>query len=367
MNKLMRRVALALGLPLVIGAPVVLLASPAHAAMTFTQVVVSDSTPVYGQEVFATATVQSEEEPVTVGTVQFLVENPAGEFTQFGGPVPLNAAGQAVSVPVPQQDGMPMNVTVGSDFYTVRADYQPPSSAFDPSSGFFAPISVSQAGSSLAVLPGPTSIVADLSGALPGGVQAGSIKPSGTVTFTVGGATVGTAPVAANGRATINFVVPPGAARQVGASYPGDDRYTGSSQSMIRFDPEITARVLSKFPKSKSGWYRTPVDISFSCRPHGSELAEDCPAEVRLKKSAKGQSVSRTIHAVDGGADTVVVDDIDIDRGKPQIKIVDGKCKATDELSGVKTCRLRIGQDGHFIAVATDKAGNRAVLRGVLD
>ena len=151
------------------------------------------------------------------------------------------------------------------------------------------------------------------------------------------------------------------------ASYAGDDRYTGSCGLHDPVDPGITALVLSKFPKSRSGWYRTPVDVLFICRPRGSELTEDCPAQVTLKKSGKDQSVSRSIHAVNGGAATATVAGIDIDRDKPEVSIVAGKCKATDELSGVKTCRLRVLGDGRVLAIAVDKAGNRAVVRGVLD
>ena len=48
---------------------------------------------------------------------------------------------------------------------------------------------------------------------------------------------------------------------------------------------------------------------------------------------------------------------------------VDGRsCTATDKLSGVKgTCHLHVAKDGSHRAVAIDKAGNRAVERGVLD
>jgi Bacterial Ig-like domain (group 3) len=367
MKKLLRRVAVGLALPLVVGVPMVLLASPAQAwTTTITSAVSSAPTSVYGQEVRVTATVVTDgAQPVTEGSVQFFINRIGNEEAPLGAAVPLDAAGKAVS-PALEDGGAPLDITQGSDFYAVRARFDPLDSTFDTSSGTVFQF-VDMAGSSLAVLPGPTSIVADMSGQLPGGVQAGSAKPSGTVTFTVGGAPVGSALVAGNGRATLNFVVPPGAPRQIYAAYDGDDRYTASMDTLTRVDPEITARVLSKFPKSKSGWYRTPVEVLFTCRPHGSELAEDCPAQVTLKKSDEGQSVSRTIHANDGGTATAVVDGIDIDRAKPEVSVVDGKCKATDKLSGVKSCKLRVGSDGrHFIAIATDKAGNRAVLRGVL-
>ena len=57
MHQLMRRVALGLTLPLVVGAPVLLLAGPAHAVGTPTDVTLtSPANPsVYGQEVRVTA------------------------------------------------------------------------------------------------------------------------------------------------------------------------------------------------------------------------------------------------------------------------------------------------------------------------
>ena len=43
-------------------------------------------------------------------------------------------------------------------------------------------------------------------------------------------------------------------------------------------------------------------------------------------------------------------------------------CSATDKLSGVKgRCKMKIAANGHFVAIARDRAGNRAVTRGILD
>jgi hypothetical protein len=361
MKKLMRRVAVGLALPLVIGTPVVLLAGPAEASpdpVTITLTTDAPNPSVYGQEIRVTALVTDMGIPVSAGKIEFVVDG----FEQ-GVPIQLGADGKVTSAPLVDEGGLPLDITIGSDFYLVQANFYPDDPMVYNEGNQSYQQRVDKAGSSLAVLPGPTSIVADLSGQLPGGVQANSIKPSGTVSFTLGGVPIGSAPVAANGRATLNYVVPTGAPRNIYAAYSGDDRYHPSMDSITRLDPEITARVLSKFPQSKSGWYRTPVEVLFSCRPHGSELAEDCPLQVTLKKSDEGQSVSRTVHAVDGGAATVVVDGIDIDRDDPEVSIVNGKCKATDKLSGVKTCKLRSLGDGHVIAIAIDKAGNRAVVR----
>jgi hypothetical protein len=368
MHRVLRRGAMGLALSMMVGAPAVLLAEPAYAAATETVVALSDATPVYGQEVLATATVTSAGQPVTVGTVQFLVRDPGGTFTSFGSPVPMDASGQAVSLPVPRQNGTPMKVTQGGH-YTVRADYLPPSPEFDPSSNPSDPISVDKSGSSIAILPGPTTIVADLTSVLPGGVQQGSLKPSGPVSFTVNGQAVGSAVLDQFGQATLSYTLPNGSPQTVVATYAGDDRYLGSTETLIRSDPKIAARVLSKFPKSKSGWYRTPVDIWFKCDPAGSELIVDCPENVRLRKSGRNQSVTRTITAVDGGSTTITITGIDIDRRPPVLRIDGRSCTAIDRLSGVKRgrCTMRPLGNGRFVATAVDRAGNRVVRRVELD
>ena len=126
--------------------------------------------------------------------------------------------------------------------------------------------------------------------------------------------------------------------------------------------------MLSTFPKSKSGWYHTPVDIWFICKPQGSELVEDCPVDTSLNQSGKDQSVTRTIRAVDGGSATLTISGIDIDRDKPVIKVNGRSCTATDKLSGVKgKCHMEIAKNGTTRRSRTDKAGNRAVKRGILD
>jgi hypothetical protein len=364
MKKLMRRVAVVLALPLVVGAPVVLLAGPAQAAVTPGITLTQTANPsVYGQEVRVTAALTNGEGvAANAGSIQFVVDG-----VEQGPLVPVGADGKAISPPLFDEGGLPLDITIGSDFYAVQAQFFPTNPMDYNETNASYQQRVDKAGSTLAVLPSATTIVADLAGQLPGGVQFGSIKPSGTVAFTVDGAPVGSAPVSAEGRATLSYTVPPGAARIVGASYAGDDRYTASSHAMTRYDPSITARLLSRFPKSRSGWYSAPVEVLFFCRSQGSELTADCPLEVTLRKSGADQSVTQTVRAVDGGAATVVVAGIDIDRDDPEVSIVNGKCKATDELSGVKSCKLRRTADGaHLLAIATDKAGNRATARGEL-
>jgi hypothetical protein len=368
MRQLMRRVAMGLTLPLVVGAPVVLLAGPAHAAdLTLTSITLQPSA-VYGQEVHASAKVTDQELiAVSAGSVQFGYR-PAGsssEFIAIGDPVLLGADGTAVSPILATSDGTPFEVTSGID-YEVEAEFLPSGEEWGSSAGADT-ISIGKAATSVAVLPTATTLVADLTGARPGGAQEHSIRPDGgTVQFTVDGQLVGSGP-AIDGTATIGYSVPAGT-HTIAASWTGDTRYGPSSQSSSRKDPILEARVLSTFPKSKSGWYKNAIDVWFICKPQGSELVEDCPADTTLKKSGKGQSLTRTVHALDGGSATITLSGIDIDRDKPVISVKGRRCTATDKLSGVKgTCKLKIAPNGRFTAVAQDRAGNRAVKHGVLD
>jgi Big-like domain-containing protein len=365
MHQLMRRVALGLTLPLAVGAPVVFMADAAHAVVMPYVTLTSPSNPAkYGEVVHLNAHVWVGEESnvVTAGSVQFRVDS-----VEIGGPVHLNAAGNAVSPPLFDEGGV-LDVTIGSDFYSATAEFIPD----DPMvyTGANAPAiqqRVDPAGSSLAILPSATALVADLSGAYPGGVQEGSAPPSGTVHFLVGGQDL-VAPIDPNtGRATLNHVLPPGP-QTVTATYSGDSRYTGTSESLVRKDPTLQARVLPNFPRTRTGWYHSAVRVWFVCQPAGSELVEDCPPEVLLRQSGKDQTLTRSIHAVDGGSATVTVGDIDIDLDPPVIKVNGRTCTATDKLSGVKgSCHMRIDPRGHYRAIANDKAGNRAVKRGTLD
>lgn len=365
MHRLMRRVAMGLTLPLVVGAPVVLMAAPAHAVVDTIVVSTSDEASVYGQLITAKAEVFDGVTPVTVGSVHFQVgltgHEPTMEFT-----VPLNASGVATTPPLTQGNGLPLDINEYPDSWNVHVIYydgaEQPTSLFDD-----AYFDVTKAESSIAVQSTATQLVADINGQTPGGVLETSIRPDGgAVHFKVDGVEVGTND-AVNGKATLNYVVPPGS-HTLAVTYTGDDRYLASAATSSRSDPTISARVLPMFPKSKSGWYHSSVDIWFICRPQGSELVEDCPADVSLTKSGKNQSVTRTIHAVDGGSATVTVSDIDIDRDRPVITVDGRSCTATDKLSGVKgKCHMNISANGLYRAVAIDKAGNRAVKRGTLD
>jgi hypothetical protein len=208
-------------------------------------------------------------------------------------------------------------------------------------------------------------------------VAPGAGTPTGLVTFSLDGSPIGTAPLV-GGTATLQHAVPAGRTRAVAAEYSGDANFLASSNSTARQDPSITARVISSQPRSRYGWYRTPVTVSFTCTPHGAPLTEPCPAPVTLTRNRAALAVTRTIAATDGGMATVTVQGINIDRILPRLKITGVRngaryaasaptvrCASSDALSGIASCRLtsrtRTNHGAERItwtATATDKAGN---------
>jgi Bacterial Ig-like domain (group 3)/Putative Ig domain/Immunoglobulin I-set domain len=229
-------------------------------------------------------------------------------------------------------------------------------------------VPVTKADTSTVVTVHPHDITAAVTAVAPG---AGT--PTGSVTFSVDGSPVGTAPLT-GGTATLTYTVPAGQSRAVSAAYGGDSGFTGSSASTTRDDPSITATVTSPIPKTASGWYRTAVTITFQCTTHGAPLTAPCPPPVRLSHDGAGQSVTRTITATDGGAATVTVSGINIDTVPPRVRISGVKagatyfgsappahCAGSDKLSGIASCTLSFSDHGDAVTVtatAADRAGN---------
>jgi hypothetical protein len=204
--------------------------------------------------------------------------------------------------------------------------------------------------------------------------------PTGTVSFSVDGTTVGTAPLNA-GVAELPYTVPAGSTRDVAAVYGGSADFTGSSVSTNRTNPTIRAKVSSTRPKTRSGWYSRPVTVTFTCTDNAAQLASRCPAPVTLKHNGAGQSVTRTVTAMNGGAATVTVTNINIDRTKPSVHVSGVRkggtyrgtaphlnCVAKDNLSGVSSCTIRttasLTGKTKYIATATNGAGLSAKSRG---
>jgi Bacterial Ig-like domain (group 3)/Putative Ig domain len=210
-------------------------------------------------------------------------------------------------------------------------------------------------------------------------VPPGGGTPSGTVTFTVNGSTVGTATLTASGTATLPYAS--SGAATVAAAYAGNADYLASSASTATRNPVITAAVSSKYSKSKYGWYRSPVTVSFTCTAGSSPLSGSCPGPVTLTKNGADQVVTKTIHDTDGGIATVAVT-VSIDQTKPTVSVTGIKnkasydapgpakitCKASETISGLAApCKLTVKRTETAItwtATAASKAGLTTTVTG---
>ena len=324
---------------------------------TAVSVTTSPTPSVYGQDVQATASVTADSGTPS-GSVQFSVDG-----TDVGNPVVVSG-GSAVS---PVLTG-PGGVALAAGSHTISAQFTPDDAITYASSTGSTPHVVNQAATTTTL-----SVHAHDLRAVVAAVPPGSGTPTGTVSFSLGGQPVGSAPLV-SGVATLTYTVPVGRANMVAAAYSGDSNFTASSMSMTRRDPKITAQVSSAHPRTRSGWYRSPVTVTFTCFATTAPLTGPCPAPVVLDHGGAAQSVTRTISATDGGEATVVVSGISIDLISPHVSIggvrdgatYDGAapqahCLGSDRLSGIASCRLTKSVRGTHVtyrAVATDRAGN---------
>jgi len=239
-------------------------------------------------------------------------------------------------------------------------------------------VSVAKAATISGVRVTHATVSATVAASAPGG---GS--PGGTVSFAVAGTPVGTATVL-NSVATLAYTVPSGRTQQVAATYSGDDDFLASSASTARQDPSIAATVTGAPARTRAGWYRGRVTVRFSCATAGAPLTTTCPKPVTLDREGARQTVTRTVLAADGGADTVTVNGIAIDHTAPSVRLSGARtgavyrgtaprarCTAGDRLAGVATCTLTqsatpiaAGRVVHYRVTATDRAGNRRAATG---
>jgi len=135
----------------------------------------------------------------------------------------------------------------------------------------------------------------------------------------------------------------------------------------------ISGAASSSKAKTAAGWYGAPVTVTFTCNAGLLPLSGGCPAAVSLTASGADQSVTRSVSDASGTSAQATVGNLDIDLVKPTAKItgvkkgktyahkMKAKCKASDALSGLDSCKVKQKQKGSkFIvtATATDKAGN---------
>jgi hypothetical protein len=217
-----------------------------------------------------------------------------------------------------------------------------------------------------------------------GGSPAGSSYsvPSKTgVSYQVNGiaAAAGTYPGTDGSTITVTAAAQPGYALSGTTSWTHIFTVTPDCAGVT--SPSIHAHLSSAHPKSAAGWYRSAVRLTFSCTVGSAPLVVGCPVPVILKKSTAGQTVTRTIHASDGGVATVTVSHIKIDRVVPTVHVtgVTGGhtyswpgpkkigCKAHDHLSGLAAhCKVSEAIRGHKVkvtATAVDRAGNVSTAR----
>jgi hypothetical protein len=121
------------------------------------------------------------------------------------------------------------------------------------------------------------------------------------VHFLVAGLSAGTAPLVQNGTsstatATLTLSSAISGATTVLAQYPGDGTsFAPSSGSVTTKDPTLTPHVTSSKPRTKYGWYRTPVKVTWTCTAGSGTLVGSCPAATTLSASKAKQSVTKTI------------------------------------------------------------------------
>lgn len=142
--------------------------------------------------------------------------------------------------------------------------------------------------------------------------------------------------------------------------------------------PRLAATVASKHAKTRFGWYRSPVTVSFACRAGTAPLTSTCPAAIKVTTNGRHHVVAGRVTSADGGRATVRLT-VKLDRTKPTVTVtgvVNGKtysvaptlkCMAHDALSGIASCRISRTHHGHrtdYIATAKDRAGNVARAHG---
>ena len=210
-------------------------------------------------------------------------------------------------------------------------------------------------------------------------VSPGGGTPSGTVTFMVDGTSVGTVDLNAAGVAALSYTSH--GAETVAASYAGTTDYLPSAVSTATKNPVIKAVLTSKYPKSKYGWYRAPVTVSFTCTAGSAPLTSQCPGPVTLTRNGANQRVSKTIDGTDGGIATVTVV-VNIDQSAPKVTLTGIKnkaaydapgpakigCRASETISGLAgPCKLTVKRSATAItwtATATSRAGIVTTVKG---
>jgi hypothetical protein len=337
-------------------------AAPPAAPSSTVEVGSADNPSVVGQPVTVTA---------SIGGPAISAARPRVPAPVTGGTAQLMVDGQNVATPQPVSNGTatfaPLT-SLGVGQHDIQVLYFPAAgSATPPGGGSYTQL-VEKAATTTKVIAQGGQATITVSPVAPG---AGT--PTGTVTLSSAGTTIATVTLS-NGTGTASNLT---TSSVIDAAYGGDADFTSSAGSTAAKDPIITAAVGSKHHKTKAGWYRGPVTITFTCTPGSAPLTAACPEPVTLSGNGAHQDVTRTVHANDGGIASITVTGIKIDHIAPTIHVSGVKsghtyrhartlrCDATDALSGVASCTIHSGshhtpkgQRITYTATAVDKAGN---------
>jgi hypothetical protein len=141
--------------------------------------------------------------------------------------------------------------------------------------------------------------------------------------------------------------------------------------------PTIRASLSSSTAKTKYGWYRSNVTVSFACASGAAGIVSvTCPPAKVDSKQGKSVSVAGTAVAQDGATATATAK-VNLDKTKPTVIGVKSgksyskapKIKCHDSLSGVASCKVSKSKPSSkhvvkYSVTATDKAGNVRKVKG---
>lgn len=210
----------------------------------------------------------------------------------------------------------------------------------------------------------------------------GERAPEGEVQFLVDGEVLGTGELSGRSyrdgvwaEATLPDTAPKRRTVVLRARYlPADGWAPSRSYRYERVPPTLVAERESVAPRTRFGWYRAPVTVSWTCTD-GSSPVVACPEPVTVDGGV--EDLRRTAAGTDGGL-AATRDLVRVDQVAPEVSAQRRpgrapRCVAEDALSGVDECLRIIGgsyedPDGGtrraFQMVATDRAGNTATVNG---
>lgn len=219
-------------------------------------------------------------------------------------------------------------------------------------------IPVAQAGTTAVLTVGPASLAAQVTATAPS-----DGTPSGEVVFSVEGRLLGSVALSA-GVATLAYTVPADTTETITATYAGSAGYAGSSASQtvtgptvedaFVTKPTIRAVLSSRAHRNRRGWWHTVLTVRFVCNRAGSVIVGGCPKPVVLRHSVRDATLTRRIRTTAGTGASVTVRHIRMDLGAPRVRVAGvrrgghyravarARCVASDRVSGIVSCRLRV-------------------------